>query len=574
MGIFSRLFFKRSRRVHEINPDEIFLDASNLPEYDAGHFEGRVEKPVGFRAIFTVGVVFVLVATGFGYRAFSLQVTEGSTYRTISEENTLDHSLIFATRGLIYDRNHTELAWNEAQIATSTENALIAESYALRKYSLKPGLSHIVGFLQYPKADAKGAWWRSEYTGVSGVEKSFDEVLRGTNGSTMIETDARGRVQRENIVLPPQNGEDLVLALDEDVQSELYSILSAHAKKMGFQGGAAVIMDVHTGELLALTSFPEFDNQAFTDGIGPIVRAQSTSSNAPLLNRAIAGVYAPGSIVKPIFAAAALEEGIIHPDKQIESKGAISLPNIYDPSRPSIFRDWAVHGWVDMRTALAVSSDEYFYTIGGGYGNQAGLGIVKLDEYARDFGLASLTGIGLLGEKTGVIPTPEWKAENFDGDAWRIGDTYNTSIGQYGFQLTPIQAVRFTAAIANGGLLLTPQLLASSTPEAVSAHVSDANLQIVREGMRLAVTSTRTDATVKALNIGGIQISAKTGTAQLGYHNESMNSWSVGFWPSENPKYAYAVVLEKAPAGTASGAAPALAPFFRWLIENKPQYIK
>jgi penicillin-binding protein 2 len=228
-----------------------------------------------------------------------------------------------------------------------------------------------------------------------------------------------------------------------------------------------------------------------------------------------------------------------------------------------------------MRTAIAVSSDEYFYTIGGGYKGQAGLGIDKIDKYARLFGLATSTGVQLAGEQSGVIPTPAWKASVFGtDDPWRIGDTYHTAIGQYGFQITPLQAVRFVAAIANGGKLLTPQLVASTTPVFTSVGISDADLQIVREGMRMAVTSTRTDATVKVLNMAGIQLAGKTGTAQLGNKNQWMNSWNVGFWPADHPRYAYAVVLEHAPAGTASGAAPGLIPFFQWLIANRPQYLE
>jgi penicillin-binding protein 2 len=276
--------------------------------------------------------------------------------------------------------------------------------------------------------------------------------------------------------------------------------------------------------------------------------------------------------VKPIFAAAALNEQIISPDTQILSTGKITIPNPYNPTHPSIFRDWTVHGLIDMRTAIAVSSDEYFYTIGGGYGGQKGLGISKIDEYAQRFGLGTTTGISLSGEQGGVIPTPAWKATVFPDDPWRIGDTYHTAIGQYGFQITPLQAVRFIAAIANGGKLLEPKLVASSTPSYTSVGVPDSYLQIVREGMRMAVTSPRPDATVKALNIAGIQIAAKTGTAQIGAHNEWMNSWSVGFWPADHPRYAYAVVLERAKAGTASGAAPAMQPFFEWLIVNHQEY--
>jgi penicillin-binding protein 2 len=560
---------RRLRKIHEVAPEDIFLDAENLPSLERNQFEGRLQRPVSPRSIFTVGVIFLLVVSTFSYRAFYLQVAHGDTYATISRENTLDHSLLFAERGLIYDRTGLELAWNEAQTGISTTT----ETYPLRTYTSLPGLSVLLGFVQYPKADAKGEWWRTEYSGVAGIESSFDELLSGENGSTIVERDALGALERENIVSPPLKGEDLHLSIDAEVQSKLFSLLSAHASAQHFQGGAAAIMDVRTGELLALTSFPEYSNQAFTDGDKAAVQAASQNPRSPMLDRAISGLYAPGSIVKPIFAAAALNEHLIAPDKQILSTGAISIPNPYDPAHPSLFRDWTVHGWIDMRTALAVSSDEYFYTIGGGFGGQAGLGINKLDDYARRFGLGSITGIALASEKAGVIPTPAWKAEVFGAeDPWRIGDTYHTAIGQYGFQLTPIQAVRYTAAIANGGKLLTPQLLASSTPQSTDLGIPDEYLQIVREGMRLAVTSDRSDATVKFFNISGIKIAAKTGTAQIGAHNEYMNSWSIGFWPSDHPRYAYAVVLEKAPAGTPSGAAPGMLPFFQWLIAEHPEY--
>lgn len=565
--------FRRKFKSHEIAPDEIFLDSSNLPDLDALHFEGKVERPVSKRAVFFVGAFFCFVAAIFITRATQLEASQGAAFAEISRNNVIESSIQFSTRGLIYDRHGTEIAWNHLPAPTS--DASTTEQFALRKYTSLPGLSHLIGWIRYPKQDKSGAWWREEYSGMSGIELAFDERLTGMNGSTMVETDARGRIQRENIVSPPENGSDLHLSIDAELQSKLFSILSKHAREMGFVGGAAAIMDVQTGELLALTSFPEYDHQAFTDGDSDIVSAASSDPLTPLLNRAIAGVYTPGSIVKPIFAAAALKERIISPAKIIISTGAISVPNPYDPDKPSLFRDWAVHGAVDMKTALAVSSDEYFYTIGGGYGGQQGLGINRIDKYAKMFGLSTLTGIQLIGEQEGVIPTPAWKEETFGkDDPWRIGNTYHTAIGQYGFQVTPIQAVRFTAAIANGGKLLVPQLLSSSTPQFSIIDISDEDLEIVREGMRMAVTSNRFDATVKSLNISGIKIAGKTGTAQIGTRNQYMNSWSIGFWPEDRPRYAFAVVLEKAPAGTASGAAPGLAPFFTWLVQNRPEYLE
>ena len=573
MGLFGRR--RRIQKIYEIDPDEVFLDSSNLPGHNATQFEGRVERPISPRSIAALGLAFVVIACSFSFRAFNLQIAHGADYAEISENNTLRHSLIFATRGVIYDRTGRELAWNTPQASASATSTATTTPYALRTYIDIPGLSHIVGFVQYPKSDKSGRWWRNTYSGMSGSEATFDSSLAGKNGSSMIETDAHGAIQRDNIVTPPQNGQDLHLSIDADIQSQLYTILSEHARKQGFKGGAAIIMDAQTGEVIALTSFPEYDHAAFTDGDKVIVGQQSVAASTPLLNRAIAGLYAPGSIVKPIFAAAALNEEIISPEKQILSKGALTIPNPYDPAHPSVFRDWRVHGWVDMRTALAVSSDEYFYVIGGGYADQPGLGISRIDTYSQKFGLGSTTGIILSGEQAGVIPTPAWKAEAFDtDDPWRIGDTYHTAIGQYGFQITPIQAARFVSAIANGGKLFVPQIVASTTAPFTSLGIPDQYLQIVREGMRIAVTSDRPDATVKALNIGGIAIAAKTGTAQIGAHNEWMNSWSIGFWPADHPRYAYAVVLERAPAGTASGAAPALQPFFYWLIKNHPEYVQ
>jgi penicillin-binding protein 2 len=557
----------RRERGREIDPDEIFLDSSNLPGRNEMQFEGRVVRPVSERVILGVGVVFALVVAVFSVRAFELQVVHGDSYADISRNNRLERTVLFAARGIIYDRTGRTLAWNEAEsgVATST---------FLRRRYVAPGLSHVLGFVQYPRADRAGRWWREEYTGIAGAELAFDDRLRGENGSRLVETDARKSVVRSDIVAPARDGADITLSVDGEMQETLYTLLLAHANRQGFKGGASVIMDVQTGELLALTSVPEYDNNAFTGGKAEVIARTTRDSRSPLLNHAIAGLYTPGSIVKPIFAAAALNEGVISADKNVLSTGAITVPNPYDPDRPSVFRDWTAHGWVDMRTAIAVSSDEYFYTVGGGFGGQEGLGIARLDEYARLFGLGARTGIALRGEEAGVIPTPEWKAEVFGpDDPWRIGNTYHTAIGQYGFQVTPLQAVRFTAAIANGGKLLTPQLLASSTPAFTDIGIPDQSLQVVREGMRLAVTSDRNDATVKSLYIGGIRIAAKTGTAQTGAKNEYINSWSVGFWPAENPRYAYATVLERAPAGTLSGSAPAMLPFFQWLIEHRPQYI-
>src|SRR3989344_3879789 len=317
-----RLFRTRRKPTYEIAPDEIFLDSSNLPSHNERQFEGRVDHPVSSGAIWGVGVTFFVLVAVFSFRSYDLQITHGADYADISRNNRLDRSLIFAARGIIYDRTGRELAWNESPPAARGDIAIdfaTSSVFALRKYSSLPGLSHIIGFVRYPKTDAQGAWWREEYAGISGVELSLDAFLKGKNGSTMREIDAHNRVVRENLVSPPRNGSDVTLSIDAEVQSELYRTLSAHARANRFDGGASVIMDVRTGEILALTSFPEYDHTAFTEGNVRAVREAVNNPRTPMLNRAVAGAYTPGSIVKPIFAAAALKEGIISPEKHILS---------------------------------------------------------------------------------------------------------------------------------------------------------------------------------------------------------------------------------------------------------------
>lgn len=562
----------KKSRGREIDPEDIFLDSSNRAQFNASQFEGRIERPVSHLAILSVGIVFMLAILIFAGKAFHLQVLQGQAYADISRNNRLDRDIIFASRGIITDRTGAELAWNEPQFAVGTEEsgATTTLPYAKRVYEARPGFAHILGFVRYPKADASGSWWREEYTGVSGIEHALDSELAGENGSVMSETDARGKLVRSDIVDPPRDGRAVQLSIDADVQAKLAEVLQVHAKNNRFQGGAAMIMDVRTGELLAMTSFPEYDNGAFSDGDQAAITSADTDALTPLLNRAVAGVYAPGSIVKPMFAAAALHEGIIDPSKAILSTGSISIPNPYFPDKPSIFRDWKAHGYTDMRRAIAVSSDVYFYAIGGGYQDQKGLGIQKIDDYARMFGFGATSGFMLGGEAEGTIPTPEWKREVFN-DEWRLGDTYNTAIGQYGFQVTPLQVMRYVAALANGGTLLKAHLLMGQPVEGTKIELTDKELRIAREGMRQAVGE---GGTAASLNIGGIELAGKTGTAQVGTRNQYMNSWVIGFWPASAPKYAFAVVLEKAPAGTNSGAAPAMSQFFYWLRDAKPEYIQ
>ena len=558
-----RFRIKGRKKHREIDPDEILIDSANAGEFDLDQFEGRIERPLSRHSFIAAGTLIGVLAILLLGRAGNLQIINGAAYAKQARENQLEQKVIFADRGAIDDRAGRHLAWDERKS--------VEMDYATRAYGSYRGIGHAVGYVKAPAKDSAGFYYRDTYVGVDGAEKAFDGVLKGENGLTLTETDARGKVVSEAKVSPPVVGSKIILSIDALANQGLFDALGAHARVAGAVGAAGVIMDVRTGELLAMTSYPEYSPEAMVSGYKATINAYTGDKRLPFLNRATDGLYAPGSIVKPLIAAAAINEGVIDEYKQILSTGKLVVPNPYDPDNPTIFKDWRVNGWTDMRRAIAVSSDVYFYEVGGGFESQPGLGIVKIDEYLRRFGFGADAGLAGFSETFGTIPTPEWKAINFPDDpAWRLGNTYHTAIGQYGVQVTPLQAVRMIAAIANGGTLLTPSLFASSTPQGRSINIEAHALQVAREGMRLSVT----DGIAGAVNLPFVNVAAKTGTAQVGMRNENQNAWMIGFWPYDNPKYAYAVVLERMPAGTQVGGSGVMSDFFNFMAVSAPQYLR
>ena len=552
-----------NRRFEDINPEDIFLDSENLPGFESHALEGRIERPMMGSTFTLIKVAIIAILVALVGKLWFLSIWKGVTYAQISENNRLEQSLIFANRGAILDRNGLELATNDIKSDTF--------AFAGRRYRDISGLSHVVGYVKYPSADKAGIYYDESYRAKDGVERSYDELLSGKNGKKLVETAVDGTVTSESVQELPQDGKTLTLSIDAKLTQKLFEAIAQLAESSRFVGGAGVIMDVRTGELIALTSFPEYDQNALTYGVTQeTFNKWINDSRNPFLNRVVGGLYTPGSIVKPIVALGALNEKIITPSKSILSTGAITVPNPYDPEKPSIFKDWKAHGWTDMREALAVSSDTYFYSVGGGYGDQKGLGITLLDKYFDKFGLEKKTGIELLGELEGVVPTPEWKKEKFDGDIWRLGDTYITSIGQYGTQITPLNAARFTAAIANGGKLLKPSLLPGGDLEPVSETLQfrDEDWKVVKEGMRGSVTY----GTSAGINVPYVEAAAKTGTAEVGSGKKYVHSWSVGFFPYENPRYAWAVIMEKGPATNSVGATSVMRQVFDWMSIYAPEY--
>ncbi len=554
-------------REKDIDPDEILLDSSNLPNFDTFQFEGRLEKSISRRSIFIlIGTLFLIIII-FIFRIWDLQIKNGSMYFSKSENNRLRNSLIFAQRGVVYDREKTKLIWN-------IENP-DDQDYDSRKYISADGFAHLLGYLKYPSKDKYGFYFSEIFDGKAGIEKDYNEILAGENGKRIVEVDALGKLQSENTIRNPKDGSDLILTIDAGIQAVLYKEIKNLANRVHFSGGGGIIMDVRNGEILAMTNFPEYNSQILTDGQdNDLINKYLKDKNNPFLNRVIDGLYTPGSTVKPYMAFAALNENIIDPYKNIYSSGSISIPNPYDSSRPTVFKDWKAHGYVDMKKALAVSSDVYFYEVGGGFEDQKGLGIIKIDKYMKMFGFGESPLSSFFSGPNGVIPTPEWKKENFDGDDWRVGNTYHTSIGQYGFQVSPIQMLRAVSALANGGKLIEPNILLGekSIYPPIDLKLDQSYLKIVKDGMRDGVI--KDYGVARGLNSADYSIAAKTGTAELGAYKEYVNSWITGFWPYENPKYAFVVIMEKGPVANTTGALSVMRQVLDYMAINKPEYLK
>jgi len=558
---------KRIRK--NIDPDEIFLDSKNLPNFNTQQFEGRLERAIPKRSIFFISSFFVLVAFIFVGQVVNLQVFKGEAYFKRSENNTLMKTPIFADRGLVYDRNGVLLAWN-----TWDKDDIDKLSSPERSYTSSPGFGLLLGYVSSPTKDSSGHYWQDNFIGKDGVEKYFNDFLIGENGVRITEMDVSGEIQSENIILPPVAGQNLNLSIDSRIQEKMYNYISSMADNSHFMGGAGVLMDIKSGEILAITSYPEYNSNVLSSGSDTkIISEYFSDKRKVFLNRTVSGLYSPGSIIKPFIGYGALVDNVISPLKLILSNGSISIPNPYFPEKKSVFKDHGSFGYVDMKKAISVSSDVYFYQIGGGYESQKGLGVLNIDKYSKLFGIGKKTGININGEKDGNIPNPEWKAKTFKGEPWRVGDTYNTSIGQYGFQVTPIQMVRAVAGIANMGTIFTPHITLNDetfNSQKEIVPVDNNKMSVIHEGMRMAVT----EGTCMALNLPAVKVAAKSGTAQVGLGNTNTNSWIIGYFPYENPKYSFALVMERGPKEASGNATRVMSQVIDYMNVYMPEYFE
>ncbi len=462
------------------------------------------------------------------------------------------------------------------------------QSVPIRKYVNADIFSHLIGYTSIIsdtelEEREQEHYERNDFIGKYGLELSYEEYLRGVNGREQIEVDAKGLPVKAVGTIDPIPGSTLHLNIDSELQQQLYEAFRRHGTT---PKGAAVALNPKTGEVLALLSMPGFDNNLFAHGISNTDYTKLIQDkNLPLFNRAITGTYPAGSTVKPMVGLAALEHGVVTKDTIITDRGVLVIPNQFDPKISYNFYGWKRTGLGPMtvKSAIAESSDIYFYTVTGGHPNSniEPLGPERLADFYRKFNLGKVLGIDLNGEKPGVVADPAWKAEYFKGDKilskWYLGDTYHIGIGQGDMLTTPLQVATWTAAIANNGVGYKPRLVHSVTDskgvtvyepakETIIKDVGSAdNIKIVQEGMRLTVT----DGTGRALQTLPISSAGKTGTSQFdGADPSRTHAWFTSYAPFEDPQIVVTVLVEAGGEGNAASV-PIVKEVLEWWAKNR-----
>lgn len=618
-----------STQKHGLEIDDAVL---TVTEKEAARLEWALDR----RWLGIFWWMVILAISVLGARVFFLNVVHGAQYREMAKRNSIRSIAIPAPRGKIYDRFGVELVRNipsvnlvvtpadlpesdeelkdlvnalrsllqlndedaEAIFAASNTRSLLPVvvkdrlsqdqsllfrergrqfpgfslvNAATRSYTDSVFFSHLLGYegkIRKEDLSSYPGYFLTDSIGKQGLEKSYESDLRGVAGANQVEVDSLGQVKKELGTIPPRAGSDLMLNIDADLQKKIQETLQAQLEKAGISKGAAVALDPRTGAVLAMVSLPSFDNNLFAQGI-ETSKYQELIHNPdrPLFNRASAGEYPPASTIKPILAAAGLQEGNITEQTQIESRGGIQVGSFF-------FGDWKVHGFTDVRRAIAVSSDVFFYALGGGWDGVRGLGMETMKRYEELFGWGKVTGVDLPGEADGFLPTPQWKREKI-GERWYVGDDYNASIGQGFVLVTPLQIVNAIAAIANGGTLYRPQIVSSirhvdgrtesREPEVLREAIVDPNiLRIAREGMRQTVT----EGTAQSIKDLPVQVAGKTGTAQFGNENKT-HGWFVSFAPYDRPEIAMIVLAENQMGDKTYNTVPVTHEVYQWYFTRE-----
>lgn len=399
---------------------------------------------------------------------------------------------------------------------------IVAET--VRYYENGPLYAAIVGYTG-PITEAELAKRRDagylpqDQIGRTGLERVYEKYLRGTYGWREIERDAAQRELRELALVPPARGGDVALTIDDRLQQILAVELGKGIEENKYTQAVGIAMDPRNGEILAMVTLPGYDNNMFIRGITPAeIKALNTDDRRPLVNKAIAEIYPPGSTYKMVTGLAALSEGVATRGTTVNVSS-----NVLEVFGTKFF-DWRAHGVVDFLNGFAYSSDIYFYTLGGGNPNtgQPGVGPDKLAQYGRALGFGEQTGIDLPGEEVGILPDPAWKQATFN-EPWSIGNTYQAAIGQGFVAVTPLQLLNAYAAVANGGTLQTPHFLKevrasdgkvtviAKPPPIRQLPIKPEYLSLIREGARKVVTSG-----MAYMKDPKVVVAGKTGTAEFG----------------------------------------------------------
>jgi len=441
---------------------------------------------------------------------------------------------------------------------------------SVRDYPYGRLVSQILGYLlPVPDEEAyrdEGYDPATDRMGSAGVEATYEEVLRGQKGEQVVEKDVLGQVLR--VVeerTSPVPGDNVILTLDLDLQEATQDALQQGLGEAVSPRGVAVAMNPQTGEILSMVSLPTYDNNVFVEGVSDSDLERWDDVHRPLFNHAIQVGVPPGSVFKTVVAAAGLQEGVVTANTQLNCPGRIVIPNKYYPNDPGYaqpFYCWnrAGHGPLDVVGGIANSCNIYFYKVGGGFEERDfdGLGVDRIAEYARLFGMGERTGVELPFESPGLVPTSDWKRHTYQ-ESWSTGDTYNLSIGQGFLEVTPLQMLNAINVIANGGTLYRPQIVHHVTdaegattqpfePEAIrDVPVNEEYLALVREGMEGAVAY---GTAARRGQIEGVRIGGKTGTAHfcddimcgVGYEQPE-HAWFTAFAPVEDPEISVVVFL-------------------------------
>ncbi|WP_374380325.1 penicillin-binding protein 2 [Thermomonas sp.] len=451
--------------------------------------------------------------------------------------------------------------------------------YLGRVYPHGPLLAHVVGYVgrvdEKDQAALGPAGSAYSHVGKTGLERYYDEQLRGKPGFRRLETNVDGRTVRALDTVPATPGTDLQLSIDLDLQR-------AMVDAFGELEGTAVAVDPRTGEVLAMVSLPAYDTNLFVNGISHAdYKALQDNPSRPQFNRLVLGGVAPGSTIKPLTTLAGLDSGVRRPEDRILSTGVFRLPGMRG-------RGWldGVHGWTDARKAIYESVNTYYYQLA------LDMGVQRYDTYMERYGFGQKTGIDLAGEIEGIVPSPASKRQYEKKARWYPGDLVNASIGQGLWKVTPLQLVRGVAAIADDGRMRRPHLVANTRPrfdapwqplpQADPIRISDdaGHVRVVQEGMQMTTTGSGTAARIFR---GTPYLSAgKTGTAQVvnrgarAVDPRSLPLWKrhrglyIGYAPADDPKIAIAIAVEGGGFGADSAAPIARKVFDAWLLGKPP----